>query len=332
MAAYIVRRVLISIGVLLVASFLLYVAVATSGDPLAALRSRPGITEATIDATARTLGLDHPVVVRWWNWLIGVLSGDWGTSVALGSAQAPVLPTVAHALWVTIRLVVIAEILALLGGAAVGAIAALRQYSITDYVATTLAFVLFSMPVFCIAIILKTYGIQFNLLLIDLGGQRWLTTAGPPPGGFTGGLGEVIFKFTGTYLLPTIALAAISFAAYSRFQRASMLETMRQDYVRTARAKGLSERQVVLRHALRNALLPVTTYFAYNFGAAFGGAIVTEQVFGWNGMGALLVRSIEQYDPNMLMGWLIITATIVVLFNLVADIAYSYLDPRIRLD
>jgi peptide/nickel transport system permease protein len=330
-AAYIVRRVLISIGVLFVASFLLYLAVASSGDPLAALKARPGITQSAIDATARQLGLDHPLIVRWWDWLTGVLSGNWGTSVALGQAQAPVFSTVMRALWVTIRLVVIAEVLALLVGGGVGAVAALRQYTVTDYVATTLAFVLFSMPVFCIAIILKTYGIQFNLLLINLGGSRWLTTAGPPDGGFTGSPGQVIFTFTGTYLLPTIALAAISFAAYSRFQRASMLEVMRQDYVRTARAKGLSERQVVLRHALRNALLPVTTYFAYNFGAVFGGAIVTEQVFGWHGMGSVLVSSIEQYDPNMLMGWLIVTATIVVLFNLIADIAYSYLDPRIRL-
>lgn len=331
MAAYILRRVLISIGVLVVASFLLYVAVANSGDPLAALKARPGITQATIDTTARSLGLDQPVIVRYWNWITGVLTGDWGTSVALGAARAEVLPAVGSALWVTIRLVVIAELIALLIGCAVGAIAALRQYTITDYVATTLAFVLFAMPVFCIGIILKVYGIEFNVLLIDLGLDRWLTTAGPPAGGFTGSPGEVLFKFTGAYILPTIALAAISFAAYSRFQRASMLETMRSDYVRTARAKGLSERQVVLRHALRNALLPVTTYFAYNFAAVFGGAIVTEQVFGWNGMGSLLVRSIQQYDPNMLMGWLIVTAVIVVLFNLLADIAYSYLDPRIRL-
>jgi peptide/nickel transport system permease protein len=330
-AAYIVRRVLISLGVLLVASFLLYVMVASSGDPLAALRARPGITPATIDATARSLGLDHPIPVRYWTWLTGVLHGDWGTSVALGQARAEVLPAVGRALWVTIRLVVIAELLALLVGGAVGALAALKQYSITDYVATTLAFVLFAMPVFCIGIILKVYGIQLNLVLIHVFGERWLTTAGPPASGFTGSPGEVLFKFTGAYILPTIALAAISFAAYSRFQRASMLETMRSDYVRTARAKGLSERQVVLRHALRNAMLPVTTYFAYNFGAVFGGAIVTEQVFGWNGMGSLLVRSIEQYDPNMLMGWLIVTATIVILFNLIADIAYSYLDPRIRL-
>lgn len=331
MAAYILRRVLISIGVLVVASFLLYVAVANSGDPLAALKARPGITQAAIDATARSLGLDRPVLVRYWDWITGVLSGDWGTSVALGAARAEVLPAVGSALWVTIRLVVIAELIALLVGCAVGAVAALRQYTVTDYAATTLAFVLFAMPVFCIGIILKVYGIEFNVLLINLGLDRWLTTAGPPAGGFTGSPGEVFFKFTGAYLLPTIALAAISFAAYSRFQRASMLETMRSDYVRTARAKGLSERQVVLRHALRNALLPVTTYFAYNFAAVFGGAIVTEQVFGWNGMGSLLVRSIQQYDPNMLMGWLIVTAVIVVLFNLLADIAYSYLDPRIRL-
>ena len=153
MAAYIVRRVLISIGVLFVASFLLYIAVASSGDPLAALKARPGISQATIDATARSLGLDQPVIVRWWDWLTGVLTGDWGTSVALGAARAEVLPAVGSALWVTIRLVVLAELLALLVGCSVGAIAALRQYSFTDYVATTLAFVLFAMPVFCIGII-----------------------------------------------------------------------------------------------------------------------------------------------------------------------------------
>ena len=140
----------------------------------------------------------------------------------------------------------------------------------------------------------------------------------------------MVFRFTGTYLLPTIALAAISFAAYSRFQRASMLETLQSDYVRTARAKGLTETQVVVRHALRNALLPVTTYFALQFGSVFGGAIVTEQVFGWNGMGSLLVRSVREYDPDMLMGWLVVAATIVLAFNLVADLVHGYLDPRIR--
>ena len=331
MGAYVVRRVLISIGVLLVGSFVLYVLVASSGDPLAELKARPGITPEAIATTARSLGLDQPVLVRYGQWLGGVVTGDWGSSQALGQARAEVLPTVGHALWVTIRLVVLAEVIAVVIGCAVGALAALRQYSITDYTATTAAFVLFSMPIFCLGIILKTYGIQFNNVLTNLGGDRWLTTAGPPAGGFSGGPGEVIFKFTGTYILPTIALAAISFAVYSRFQRASMLETLGSDYVRTARAKGLTETQVVVRHALRNALIPVTTYFSYQFAAAFGGAIVTEQVFGWNGMGTLLITSIRQYDPNMLMGWLIVTATIIIAFNTLADVAYSYLDPRIRL-
>ena len=330
MGAYIARRVLVSIGVLLVGSFLLYVLVASSGDPLAALKARPGVTPGTVAATAHSLGLDRPVLVRYGSWLGGILTGDWGTSVALGQARAEVLPTVAHALWVTVRLVVIAELLALVLGCAVGAIAALRQYSVVDYTATTLAFVLFAMPVFCLGIILKTYGIQVNDVLTSLGIERWLTTAGPPAAGYTGSAGEVVFRFTGTYVLPTITLAAISFAAYSRFQRASMLETLRSDYVRTARAKGLTDTQVVLRHALRNALIPVTTYFALQFGLVFGGAIVTEQVFGWNGMGSLLVRSIRQYDPDMLMGWLIVTATLVIGFNLVADLVYGYLDPRIR--
>ena len=330
MGSYVLRRLLISVGVLLVASFLLYVMVATAGDPLAELKARPGITPETIATTAASLGLDRPVPVRYLSWLGGVLTGDWGTSVALGQARAEVLPTVMRALWVTIRLVVIAELIAVAVGCAVGVIAALRQYSVTDYTATTVAFVLFSTPVFCLGIILKTYGIQFNNVLTSVGLDRWLTTAGPPAGGFTGSPGEVFFRFTGAYLLPTIALAAISFAVYSRFQRASMLETLGSDYVRTARAKGLTETQVVVHHALRNALLPVTTYFAYQFGAVFGGAIVTEQVFGWNGMGNLLVRSIRQYDPDMLMGWLIVAASMVILFTLFADILYSYLDPRIR--
>lgn len=329
MGAYVLRRALISVGVLLVGSFLLYLVVATAGDPLAGLRARPGVTPETVATTARSLGLDRPVLVRYADWLGGVLTGDWGTSVALGQARAEVLPTVGAALWVTIRLVVLAELLALVVGCAVGVVAALRQHSITDHAATTVAFVLFSTPVFCLGIVLKTYGIEVNDVLSSLGIDRWLTTAGPPPEGFGGTPGEVVFRFTGTYLLPTLALAAISFAAYSRFQRASMLETLRSDYVRTARAKGLTETRVVLRHALRTALLPVTTYFALQFGAVFGGAIVTEQVFGWNGMGNLLVQSIRRYDPDMLMGWLLVTATIVIAVNLVTDIAYGALDPRI---
>jgi peptide/nickel transport system permease protein len=328
---YFLRRVLISIPVLLVGTFFAYVVVAASGDPLANLRAKPGVTEESIHDVAVALGLDQPIPVRYWHWLTHFVTGDWGTSVALGQAQADVFTVVTQSLWVTARLVIGAELLALVLGVTVGVLAAVRQYSIFDYIATALAFLMFSMPVFCVAIVLKSYGIQFNNALVSWGGDRWLTTAGPPTGGFRGGPGEVIFQYTGTFILPTISLMLISFAAYSRFQRASMLETLHSDYVRTARAKGLSAARVIFRHALRNALIPVSTLFALNFGAIMGGAIVTETVFGWRGMGSLLVTSVEQYDPNMLMGWLVVTAVLVILFNLIADLVYGILDPRIRL-
>ncbi|GLZ35624.1 peptide ABC transporter permease [Lentzea sp. NBRC 105346] len=331
MIRYILRRILISIPILLLGSFLCYVLVASAGNPLADMRARPGVTEAQVQQVANELGLNRPVIVRYWDWLTNFLQGDWGQSVALGQARQAVQPAVLDALWTTGRLVVGSEILALSLGVAVGVLAAVRQYSIFDYVATSTAFLMFSMPIFCVAVIVKNYGIQFNNVLQSVGLERWLTTAGPRQGGFSGSFGEAIFKYTGTFLLPTLSLMLISFAAYSRFERASMLEVMHSDYVRTARAKGISQSRVIFKHAFRNALIPVATLFSLNFGAVFSGAIITETVFGWSGMGTLLISSVRNFDPAMLMGWLAVTATLVVLFNLVADIVYGILDPRIRL-
>ncbi|WP_186763145.1 ABC transporter permease [Lentzea tibetensis] len=328
---YILRRLLISIPILLIGSFLCYVLVATAGNPLAEMRAKPGVTEAQVQQVANELGLNRPVLVRYWDWLTNFVQGDWGTSVALGQARAEVQPAIMDALWTTGRLVLGAELLALTLGVAVGVLAAVKQYSIFDYLATSTAFLMFSMPIFCVAVIIKNYGIQFNNVLESIGLQRWLTTAGPREGGFSGSIGDAIFKYTGTFLLPTVSLMLISFAAYSRFERASMLEIMHSDFVRTARAKGISQSRVIFRHAFRNALIPVATLFSLNFGAVFAGAIITETVFGWVGMGTRLVEAVRNFDPSMLMGWLAVTATMVVLFNLVADIVYGILDPRIRL-
>lgn len=331
MIQYVIRRLLISIPVLVVGTFIAYVLVASSGDPIAGLATHPGVTPQVIANARHNLGLDQNVFERYGHWAWNFLRGDWGVSIALTQGGIPVFQTVRSALWVTVRLVVGAEIIALILGMAVGALAALRQYSVFDYIATTAAFLLFSMPIFCIAIVLENYGIQFNNVLQSAGMSRWLTLAGPPAGGFTGSVGQQIFQYTGTFLLPTISIMVISFAAYSRFQRASMLETLNADYVRTARAKGLSSGRVVFRHAFRNALIPVTTLFSLNFGQAFTGAIVTETVFGWAGMGQVLVNAVQQYDPNMLMGFLVVTAALIIIFNLIADIMYGILDPRIRL-
>jgi peptide/nickel transport system permease protein len=331
---YILRRLAISIPVLFVGTFLVFMMVAAAGDPLAELRGRPNINPEAIAQTARQLGLDLPLLPRYFHWLGHFLTGDWGVSVAQGNAMQPVFPKVMGAFDVTIKLVVGAEVLALIVGVAVGVLAAVKQYSIIDYIATTLAFFLFSMPIFCVAVVLKTYAIQINGWVRDLGltdwlGNPWLRTTSPETLSSTG-FGDFLAKYSGAYLLPTLSIMAISFAAYSRFQRASMLETLNMDYVRTARAKGISGSRVVFRHAFRNALIPVATLFSVNFGQVLTGAIITETVFNWHGMGTLLVSSVAHNDPNTLMGWLVVVAVMVVVANLVADLLYGIMDPRIR--
>jgi peptide/nickel transport system permease protein len=231
---------------------------------------------------------------------------------------------------VTVRLVVGAELIALLVGVAVGVLGALRQYSMFDYAATSTAFVMFSMPMFCLAIMVKHVGIQFNDFLEDRGFGRWLRTAGAPNGGFQGGFDDQLYQYTGTYLLPTLCLVMIQFAFYSRYQRASMLDVISSDYVRTAHAKGLSQARVMFRHALRNALLPISTVFALSFGATLSGAIITESVFAWQGLGRLTVDAVTAREPFMLLGLMMVAAIFTIFCNLLSDIGYGFLDPRIR--
>jgi peptide/nickel transport system permease protein len=158
-----------------------------------------------------------------------------------------------------------------------------------------------------------------------------LATIGSGTPDFVGTFWETFLDSATHLLLPTLVIMLISFATYSRFTRASMLDVLSQDYVRTARAKGLTERTVVVRHAFRNALIPIATLAAIDFGAVIGGAVITENVFGWNGMGTLFVQGLDLPDPNQVMAFYLVTAVAVVLFNTLADISYAYLDPRIRL-
>jgi peptide/nickel transport system permease protein len=209
----------------------------------------------------------------------------------------------------------------------IGVVSAVRQYSMFDYSITSVAFVLFSMPLFCIAIMVKSIAPPLNNWLQSIGFGRWITTAGPPIGGYTGGFWHQVYQFTGVYVLPVICLFAISFALYSRFQRGSMLDVLNADYVRTAQAKGLSQSRVIFRHAF-----PVVTVASLNIGAVFTGAIITERVFDWQGMGTLIVKAVNTIEPWMVLAWLVVTAVFIIIFNLIADVLYAYLDPRIRLD
>lgn len=332
MFRYAIRRLLISIPVVIVASFLVFGLTAAMGDPLGEWKLQKPRTPAEISAAEERAGTNKPFLERYVTWAGDFVQGDWGTKVTPGNGSQEVRPTIFKALGVTARLVIGAELIALVIGLAVGVLGAVRQYSIFDYTATGIAFIMFSMPVFCIAIMVKFAGIEFNNFLQDLGFGRWLRTAGPPDGGFSGSFTDQFYQYTGAYILPTICLVSISFAAYSRFQRASMLDNLNSDYVRTAQAKGISQGRVIFRHALRNALIPITTLFALNLGTVIVGAIVTETVFGWHGMGRVLIDSIIQKEPYMVLGFLMVTAAGIILLNLAADLMYAVLDPRIRLD
>ncbi|GAA1396835.1 ABC transporter permease [Pseudonocardia kongjuensis] len=323
MLMYAVRRVVISIPILLVSSFIVFWLGTLSGNPLTPLLLRnPPPPQNVLDAEAARLNLDQPLLPRYLSWLGGVLRGDFGPSVV--STQV-IGDELAARFWVTMRLVILAMVIALVLAVAVGVWTAVRQYSRSDYAATFLGFLFLAMPSFWLAILLKQGGIDVNNIL----GVQLISTIGAesiPP---EQGLARVV-DIAGHLVLPTIALALISYASWSRFTRASMLETLNSDYVRLARAKGLPRRTVMVRHALRTALIPLTTVTALDMAAILGGAVVTERVFQWRGLGDFLLESIKLYDTYAVASWLLVTAVIVIAFNLVADLLYGVLDPRIR--
>ncbi|GAA1333587.1 ABC transporter permease [Saccharothrix algeriensis] len=332
MFRYIIRRLLISIPLLIVASFLCFGLVNAMGDPLGEWKLQKPRTQAEIELAYEQTGYNKPFFERYVDWAGNFVTGDWGKSVVPGNAGKPVKENVLDAFGVTLRLILGAEIIALALGIAVGVIGAVRQYSIFDYIATGISFTMFSMPLFCVALVLKAGGIQLNNWLESLGADRWIITAGPPGEGFSGSIGEQLFQYSGAYILPTICLVVIQFALYSRFQRASMLDTLNADYVRTAQAKGISQGRAIFKHAFRNALIPIITVSSLNIGANFGGAVITETVFGWSGMGKYLIEAITKIEPYEVLGFMMVTAVFIIVFNLIADVMYAVLDPRIRLD
>ncbi len=328
MLLYTVRRLIASALVLLASSALVFVLVASTVDPLAQYRTRQPPPGPEFFAQKRAeLGLDQPVLQRYWDWLTGVVQGDFGNNIA----GNPVGPTLWVRLGVTARMVIAAMVLSILLAIIVGVYTAVRKNKISDYVATIISYMLIALPIFWFAVLLKEFvAIRFN----ELVGQTVLYTQGEEsPGLSLYASGWELWKDRlGHLVLPTLALTGITYAAWSRFQRASMLDVMSSEYMRFARAKGVPWRRVLIKHGLRNALIPLTTVVAIGVGAIFGGAIITETVFNWNGMGRYFTQDgLGQQDLNVVLGWLIVSAFFVVLFNLIADLMYAVLDPRIRL-
>jgi peptide/nickel transport system permease protein len=319
MLVFVIRRVLISIPVLIASTFLTFVIVKLSGDPLQYLKGRhPLPPKELIQSEEHRLWLDRSWPAQYWHWISNVvLHWNWGQPV---QGHDSVSGDVFSALWVTMRLVIITVAIALVLAVITGVVSAVKQYSLTDYSTTFLGFLFLSMPTFWFALLLKQAGVWFNG---KVGSQVFLTLGEPDSWLSPKSL-------LAQLLLPAITLALVGYASWSRFTRASMLEVLNSDYVRLARSKGLSPRTVLVRHALRTALIPLATVTALDIAALLGGAIITEYVFQWHGMGNLFVTSLTNIDFNVMLGWLLVTAVIVIAFNLIADILYGVLDPRIR--
>jgi peptide/nickel transport system permease protein len=327
MGAYILRRIGAGLLVLAIGTFGLYLLVSLSGNPLANLMANPHISPATIRAARIELHLNEPLLQRYWTWLTGMLQGDFGIST-LGQ---PVGPQIWPRMWVTLQMVIPAVIISVVLGIGLGVMSAFRQYSVRDHVSTAFAYLFYATPVFVLAILLK----DFLAVKVDnAAGHPVLYTVGQNNPGTTGAW-SIFVDSLAHDVLPVLTLVLITYAGWSRYQRASMLDVLDADYVRLARAKGLSRRRVLYVHALRNALIPVTTVIALDFATILGGAIITEIVFGWEGMGRFFYEGLigpVSPDVNVVMAYVTIIAALVIIFNIIADICYGWLDPRIRYD
>lgn len=337
MLVYTVRRLLAAIPVLLAASIFVFLLVSMAGDPLGNLLLRnPPPPPEVIQETRENLYLDRSVPERYWLWLtglgntngdIGLLQGKFGPSVR--GSIVDVSHEITSKVLVTIRLLLLATLLGLVVGVASGVLSAVKQYSARDHTLTFVGFLAFSMPIFWLAALIKEFGVYLN---DQMGATVFYTIGATSPD--TRGLStwEKFTDATGHLLLPTITLTIAGFVFFARFQRAAMLEVLNSDYVRLARAKGLPHRIVMRRHALRTSLIPVTTIGVLAVITLIDGAVLTETVFQWRGMGRLLVEAAGQRDTFMVMGIVMIIGLATVLANLVADLLLAVLDPRIRYD
>ncbi len=317
MAGFVLRRVLQTLLVLLVMSFVIYGLIGLMpGDPIdLMMASNPGMTPAAAERLRAIYGLDQPLLLRYARWLQAALSGDLGYSRI---HSRPVLEVMGPALWQTTKLMLGGFTLAVLMALAFGTLAALRPGGWADGVISVMALAGVSVPVFWLALLfILVFAVQLH----------WLPAGGAATVG-DGGTADVLQHL----VLPVLTLALSTAGQFVRYVRAAMVDVLRQDYVRTARAKGAGEGRVVRVHALRNAMIPVVTVVALSFGTLFGGALITETMFAQPGMGKMIYDAILGNDFNLALSGLLFATLVTLASNLLADLAYGWLDPRISLE
>ena len=316
MGPYLLRRLMIAIPSLLGISLVLFTVLALApGDPFEEMATNPNIPPEVRMALRAKFGMDDPVLVRYVRWLTAMAQGDWGFSFV---SRIDVDTLIWQRVPTTLFVIGSSQILALMIALPVGIYAATRPYSLFDQIANTLAFIGFSLPTFFTGLLLiLLFSIKLDWLPFvyrsDIHAEGW----------------RFYWEHLRQALMPIMVLGLFQAASYTRYVRSSVLEVVRLDYVTTARAKGLGERIVVIRHVARNALIPVVTLVALQMPAVFGGAVVTEQIFRVPGIGALLISAILANDTPVIMAVTFVFACLVVLFNLIADLLYGWLDPRI---
>jgi peptide/nickel transport system permease protein len=342
MVNYIIRRLAQAVPQLFIISIILFVLMQAFGDPIASLGVRTPPRPADKERLRRQLGLDQPLHIQYLAWLVGndwlkidmdgdgvpetpgrrkgVLRGDLGNSLI---NRRPVVKVITERLPNTLLLMVTVEIVIIVVSLFVGVYSAVRQYTFFDNLVTGFSFVGYSMPIFLIALLL--------MYLFSVNFKRWGLPFLPTVGMFDPEVGRTPAQIARHMILPVASLSIISIAAYSRYVRSSMLEVLHQDYIRTARAKGAKEVNVILGHALRNASLPFVTLIGLDIPFLLAGAVVTESIFAWPGTGRLFVEATAVSDFPVLMGILMMTAVAVIVFQIITDATYSFLDPRIRI-
>lgn len=344
MTRYIARRLLQAIPLLFIISLMIFILLRSSGDPLATMGGRRATRPEDRERLSRIMGLDKPLHMQYLYWLIGndwemidldgdgiadrpgdrrgVLRGDFGNS--LMKRGKPAIELILERLPNTLILMIPAEIIILSFSLAIGIYSALRQYSVIDQVVTAGSFIGYSMPIFFIALA--------SMYIFAVNFREWGLPYLPTVGMFDPKVGKTPSQVIWHMVLPIFSVSVISISGYSRYIRSQMLEVISQDYIRTAYAKGLSERVVLVGHALKNAAIPIVTLIGIDIPFLLGGAVVTETIFGWPGMGRLFIDHLTRYDVPVVMGILMIISLAVVISQLLTDIVYGWLDPRIRYD